>query len=288
MTTPIWIPQAQRLEIFNGKLLPATIGENKTKKLLIKKGSKLKDQNFSDEDCLKVPQLKMIGLRTDLDFIVIDIDGEKGSALAFEKGFDWTKHRTFFIGRRDNHSRFSFIYRRTPEQQKFGEIHQVDTNNEIDLFSSFRSWKVVLGTHPDDDLYCWFGQGPEDLSYCPDHVWDFVVGHIADYQQRQLITTTTKAKTPSHRGTWRPVRPCPICTRQKDNDCSINREGNFVQCHHGKTNHPPSLKIGETLSLNGDSWAFCKEGDNAMGRFSLFKKEKERGLNPAEEIYGRS
>ena len=71
MTTRIWIHQAQRLEIFNGKLLPATIGENKTKKLLIKKGSKLKDQNFFVDDCLKVPQLEMIGVRTDLDVIVL-------------------------------------------------------------------------------------------------------------------------------------------------------------------------------------------------------------------------
>ena len=45
--------------------------------------------------------------------------------------------------------------------------------------------------------------------------------------------------------------------------------------------------VGDTLSLNGDSWAFCKEGDNAIGRYSLFKKEKERGLNPAEKMYGR-
>ena len=279
MTTPIWIPQAQRLKPFNGKLLPATIGPNKTKKLLIKKGSKLKDQNFSDEDCLKVPQLEMIGVRTDLDLIVIDIDGEKGSALAYEKGFDWTKHRSFFIGRRDNHSHFSFIYRRTLDQQKFGPIHQVDTDNEIDLFSSSRSWKVVLGDHPDGDLYCWFGQGPEDLSYCPDHVWDFVVGHITDYKQRQLITTT-KAKTPSPRGTWRPARPCPICNRTKDNDCSINSAGDFVLCHHGTTNHPPTLKVGETIEREGKKWAFCSIGDNHQGdgKCSKFKIHKPKPL----------
>ena len=84
MTTPIWIPQAHRLSIFNGNLLPATIGPNKTKKLLIEKGSKLKDQNFSHEDCLKVPQLQMIGLRTDLKYIVID--GEKGREVAYAGG----------------------------------------------------------------------------------------------------------------------------------------------------------------------------------------------------------
>ena len=99
----IWIPQAQRLKPFNGNLLPATIGENKTKKFLIKKGSKLKDQNF-----------------------------------------------------------------------------------------------------------------------CVD-------------------------------------------------DCSINREGTFIQCHHGKTNHPPSLKLGETIRLSGIDWAFCGSGTNAIGGFSKFK-----------------
>ena len=282
MTAPNWIPQAQRLKSFKGKLLPATIGPNKTKKLLIE--GKLIDQNFFWEDCLKVPQLKMIGLRTDLDYIVIDIDGEKGSALAYEKGFDWTNHNSWHLGRNGNESRFAIFYRRTLEQQKFGEIHQVDNDNEIDLFSSFRSWKVVLGDHPDGDQYDWFDQGPEALTDCPDDVWDFIVGHIADYKQRHQITTT-KTKTPSPRGTWRPARPCPICNRTKDDDCSINREGTFIQCHHGKTNHPPSLKLGETIRLSGIDWAFCGSGTNAIGGFSKFKVHTTTP-DPWDIIYG--
>ena len=270
MTTPIWIPQAHRLSIFNGNLLPATIGPNKTKKLLIEKGSRLKDQNFSHEDCLKVPQLQMIGLRTDLKYIVIDIDGEKGRELAYARGLEWDKSDTFFLGREGNDSRFAVVFRRTPKQQKFGPIHQVDTENEIDLFSSSSSWKVVLGTHPDGDLYRWYKKGPEALIDCPDHIWEFVVNYIADYKQRHQITTTT-AKTPSPRGTWRPARPCPICGRTKDDDCSINKDGTFVQCHHGKTNHPPSLKLGETIRLFGIDWAFCGNGTNAIGGFSKFK-----------------
>ena len=282
MTTPIWIPQAQRLKPFDGKLLPATIGANKTKKLLIR--GAIKDQYFSVNRCLNTPQLKMIGLKTSLDFICIDIDGEKGHKLAYEKGFDWPKHHSWFIGRSGNAERFKIIYRRTPDQQKFGPIHQVDNVNEIDIFSSSTSWVAVLGDHPDGDLYCWFKKGPEKLIDCPESVWEFVVGHITDYKQRHLITTTT-AKTPTPRGTWQPAIPCPICGRTKDNDCSVSKDGTFVQCHLGKTNHPPSLKVGETIRLVGVDWAFCGLGTNAIGQFSKFKINVNTPT-PWDIIYG--
>ena len=58
MTPTTWREQAHRLSIFNGKLLPAKILNGK-KVLLIKRGSKIKDQNFTYEDCLKNPQLNI-------------------------------------------------------------------------------------------------------------------------------------------------------------------------------------------------------------------------------------
>ena len=283
MTTPIWIFHAQRLKPFNGKLLPATIGANKTKKLLFS-GSSIKDHQSSVDDCLKNPQLKMIGLKTGLEFICIDFDGQKGRELAYAKGLDWSKSMTWFVGRNGNSVRFKIIYRRTLEQQKFGEIHQVDTENEIDLFSSSKSWVVVLGDHPDGDEYDWFDQGPEALTDCPDSVWKFVISHVADYKKRHSITTT-KVKTPSPSGTWQAARPCPICNRTKDDDCSINKNGDFVQCHHGKNNHPPSLKLGETIRLSGIDWAFCGIGINAIGGFSKFKVHTTTP-DPWDIIYG--
>ena len=39
----------------------------------------------------------------------------------------------------------------------------------------------------------------------------------------------------------------------------------------GKSNHPPSLKVGETIKRQGLEWAFCGIGTNAIGEFSKFK-----------------
>ena len=284
MAPTTWRNEAYRLSIFNGKLLPAKI-IGKKKVLLIEKFSKIKDQNFTVDDCLKNPQLNMIGLRTDLDFICIDIDGQKGSELALKKGFDWTKHRSWYVGRRDNTERFAIIYRRTPKQQKFGQIHINDNENEIDLLASPTAWKVVMGDHPSGDLYRWFGQGPEDLSFCPDHAWSFVVNHVADFKDRE--EQKAFGRTPTPRGTWRPARPCIICGRDRDNDCSINRDNNFVLCHHGKNNHPPTLRVGETIEREGQSWAFCGFGRNhhGLGKCSKFKLQIKTPL-PWDIIYG--
>ena len=111
MAPTTWRNEAYRLSIFNGKLLPAKI-EGKKKKLLISRGSKIKDQNFTYENCLKNPQLNMIGLRTDLDYVCIDIDGQKGSELALKKGCALTRHRSWYVGRSGNDERFKIIYRK--------------------------------------------------------------------------------------------------------------------------------------------------------------------------------
>jgi len=282
MTPKTWREQAHRLSIFNGKLLPAKI-EGKKKKLLIR--GKLKDQNFSHEDCLKNPQLRMIGIRTDLDFIVIDLDGQKGSELALEKGFDWINHNSWKVGREGNAERFKIIYRRTPEQQKFGRIHINDNKNQIDLLSSPSAWAVVMGDHPDGDIYRWFNQGPEDLSYCPDHAWSFVVNHAADFRER--LEQKASGRTPTPRGTWQPARPCPVCGRTKDNDCSILRDGTFCLCHHGKTDKPPTVRVGETIEREGQTWAFCGFGRNhhGFGKCSKFKLEIKTPT-PWQIIYG--
>jgi len=275
MTTPIWIDQAQRLKPFDGELIPVRSNGCRIE------GS-VKNHNLTIEDVLAEPDLKAIELRTSSELICLDIDSEKAFVYAEEHGFNWAEHFTWFVQRDNQLSRIKILFRRTPEQQKLGEFCLDDPDHDLEIFSSSSQPVTVLGHHRKSGLYRWYGSGPEELIDCPENVWNFILFLKKELEKKK--TPKTRKRTSRD---WRPIRPCPICTRQKDNDCAINREENFVQCHHGKTNHPPTLMVGDTLSLNGDSWAFCKEGDNAIGRYSLFKKEKERGLNPAEKMYGR-
>mgnify|MGYP001471419582 CR=1 FL=1 len=270
-----WQSQVRRLEPFNGQLIP--VKENG-----YRADGPVKDHNYTVESILDFPKLRAIELRTSLELMCIDFDSEKAFLFAEKRGFNWAENLSWIIQRDNQFSRMKILFRRTPKQQKLGEFCLDDKEHDLEVFSKSTTPVTVLGHHRESGLYRWYGSGPEDIIDCPENVWNFILFLKKELEKKK--TPKTKKRTSRD---WRPIRPCPICTRRKDNDCSINREENLVQCHHGKTNHPPSLRAGDTLSLNGDSWAFCKEGDNAIGRFSLFKKEKERELTPSEELYGK-
>lgn len=272
-TTKNWQSQVRRLKPFNGQLIP--VKENG-----YRADGPVGDHNYTDESILDFPNLRAIEVRTSVEYMCFDFDSEKAFVYAEEHGFNWAEHFTWFVQRRLSATKIWF--RRTPEQQKLGEFYLNDPDHDLEVFSKSTKPVTVIGHHRESGLYRWYGSGPEDIIDCPENVWNFIL-----FLKKELDKKKTPKTRKSTSRNWRPVRPCPICTRQKDNDCSINRDENLVQCHHGKTNHPPTLRVGETLSLNGDSWAFCKEGDNAIGRFSLFKKEKERELTPSEELYGK-
>ena len=66
-------------------------------------------------------------------------------------------------------------------------------------------------------------------------------------------------------------RPCPICNRTKDGDCRIGE--NIVLCHHGNTNSPPDLAIGQTIvGIDQQDWAYV--GESADGRTAKFTIHK--------------
>ena len=132
--------------------------------------------------------------------------------------------------------------------------------------------------HRESGLYRWYGTDPSIIKLCPPKLWDFIVDQ---YQKKNQTIQSSKSSS----NTWRPIRPCPICDRIKDNDCFINRDRNFIQCHQGKTNYPPFLKVGETIIRQGQEWAFCGIGNNAIGEFSKFKMHISTPT-PWDIIYG--
>ena len=268
-----WQSQVRRLKPFNGQLIP--VKENG-----IRADGPVGDHNYTDVSILDFPNIRAIEVLTSVEYMRFDFDSEKAFVYAEEHGFNWAEYFTWFVQRRLSATKIWF--RRTPEQQKLGEFYLNDREHDLEVFSQSTKPVTVIGHHRESGLYRWYGSGPEDIIDCPENVWNFIL-----FLKKELDKKKKPKTRKSTSRNWRPIRPCPVCSRTRDNDCSINRDGNLVQCHHGKTNHPPTLMVGETLSLNGDSWAFCKEGDNAIGRFSLFKKEKERELTPSEELYGK-
>jgi len=254
-----WQSQAKRLEPFNGQLIPV-------KSYGCRIEGSVKDHNLTVEDVLAEPDLKAIELRTSVEYMCFDFDSEKAFVYAEKHGFNWAEHFTWFNQRR--FSATKIWVRRTPEQQKLGEFCLDDPDHDLEVFSKSTKPVTVIGHHRESGLYRWYGSGPEDIIDCPENVWNFIL-----FLKKELEKKKTPKTRKSTNRNWRPARPCPVCKRSKDDDCSVNREGTFIQCHHGKTNQPPTLRVGDTLSINGNSWAFCKEGDNAIGRYSLFKLE---------------
>ena len=262
---------------FGNRFVPVGIGVKqngkRTKKLLIK--GPLSSHNYSVDEVIAWPDVRMIGMKTYEDLLVIDFDGTKGSDFALKRGFDWTGHSSWFVGRTNNTERFKIIYQRTNEQQMFGPIRQIDNKNQIDLFSSNASFVCVAGQHPDGDFFRWEGGGAEELNFCPEDAWAFATGHIDYFNNRNSQAQSLKViTTTSSSSQWKPCRPCTICGRSHDDDCSISSDGTFIQCHQGVTNSPPSLKVGETIEKAGNDWAFCGEGKNAIGTFSKFTIDK--------------
>jgi len=266
MVSTTWKDQAHRLKPFNGDLIPVFDAGQRI-------SGKIKDHNFNVDQILDFSNLKAIELRTSLELMCIDFDSEKAFIFAEKRGFNWAKNFTWFVQRDNQFSRVKILFKRTVEQQKLGEFYLNDFEHDLEVFSSSSQPVTVLGHHRESGLYRWYGTGPEKLIDCPEKVWNFIV----ELKQELAAKKTTKTRKSPNRN-WRPARPCPVCNRSKDDDCSINKDGTFVLCHHGKTHHPPNLKLGETLQFIGINWAFCGYGSDAKGEFSKFTVHKPSPL----------
>ena len=251
-------------------------------------GKPLKDwpnKSFSIKECLSAKGRTGIGVKTGLHLLCLDFDGESAFDIASEAGIDWQVNEGMEVHRDDAPWNIKQLFSPTPEQIALlpngefqGKVKGKD-GEALEVFLTSKRQIVILGRHPDGGKYYWpRNNQPEILKPLKppsDEIWNFVL-KVAN--QKKVVTT--KAKTPSPRGTWRPARPCPICNRRKDNDCSINSAGDFVLCHHGTTNHPPTLRVGETIEREGKKWAFCSIGDNHQGdgKCSKFKIHKPKPL----------
>ena len=268
-----WKAYAHRLQPFDGNLIP-----------VFKDGRRIsgavKDHNFTVKDILALDGVRAIELRTSKQLMCIDIDSLEAKKFVETEGNFMLKDLQTWLVKRDNQKyRCKFFFFRNKDQQStLGEFVLDIKEHDLEIFSKSTKPATVLGLHRESGLYRWYGTDPSIIKLCPPKLWDFIVNQ---YQKKNQTIQSSKSSS----NTWRPIRPCPICDRIKDNYCFINRDRNFIQCHQGKTNNPPSLKVGETIKRQGQEWAFCGIGNNAIGEFSKFKMHISTPT-PWDIIYG--
>lgn len=69
--------------------------------------------------------------------------------------------------------------------------------------------------------------------------------------------------------------PCPSCGRTKDGDCRWSED--VIFCHCGSTHRPnQSLRIGDTIALNGAKWTLIKTNGGFDGAAFVFKPRKDK------------
>ena len=268
-----WKAYADRLQPFDGNLIP-----------VFKNGKRIsgavKDHDFTVKKILTLDGVRAIELRTSKQLMCIDIDSLEAKKFVETEGNLILKDLQTWLVQRDNQKyRCKFFFFRNKDQQStLGEFVLDIKEHDLEIFSKSTKPATVLGLHRESGLYRWYGTDPSIIKLCPPKLWDFIVDQ---YQKKNQTIQSSKSSS----NTWRPIRPCPICDRIKDNDCFINRDRNFIQCHQGKTNNPPSLKVGETIKRQGQEWAFCGTGNNAIGEFSKFKMHISTPT-PWDIIYG--
>ena len=222
------------------------------------------------EKCFKWRNCFALGIRTGLELLCIDFDGEDSLDYAATNNINFTAD-SWHVRRDDNLWRFKVFYKPSIEQinqlpnGEFSKIKAFD--QDIDVFLTSKKYLICIGNHEDGGNYIWpKGLGPEELAAPPDATWKWVL-KVANDQPK----LSTHRKSQSCNGDWIACRPCLICGRNKDDDCRINRSGDVVLCHQGNTHQPPLLKKGETVHRSGSKWAFCGTGKDAIGMFSTFK-----------------
>ena len=268
-----WKAYVHRLQPFDGHLIP--VFEN-GKRI----SGAVKDHNFTVKDILDLDGVRAVELRTSKQLMCLDFDSLEAIRFAETEGNFILKDLKTWLVKRDNQPfRCKFFLFRTKAQQDTLEEFILDLkDHDLELFSKRTKPVTVLGWHRKSGLYRWYGTDPSKINICPPKVWDFIVDQ---YQKKNPIAKSSKSSSRD----WQPVNPCPICGRTKDNDCFINRSKDFVQCHHGKTNHPPLLKVGDVIEIGSTNWAFCGIGINAIGEFSKFKIQINTPT-PWDIIYG--
>jgi len=68
--------------------------------------------------------------------------------------------------------------------------------------------------------------------------------------------------------------PCPVCGRAKDDQC--RRSADLISCYRGSTHHPPELRLGQVLLIDGQLWAVVNLSGGFAGNSVIFKPHADR------------
>ncbi len=86
--------------------------------------------------------------------------------------------------------------------------------------------------------------------------------------------------------------PCPVCGRQKNSSCRWGER--VVYCFCGNTHHPPlEMRPGETLAINGKTWALVSTAGGHSGNSFVFRPHigaprPPRAAAPRNEQIGKA
>ena len=68
--------------------------------------------------------------------------------------------------------------------------------------------------------------------------------------------------------------PCSFCGRNTDGKC--RRGPSWISCWHGTSFHPPDLKVGEVVTVEGEPWAVVSVRGGFGGNSTVLRPHQER------------
>ncbi len=257
--------------------------------LPIRPKSKAPMISFKNKEYLKLDKCLSYGpaaiaIRSD-NIGGLDLDHLRGLEYLANRGINFMDE-TWHIRRTSNHERFKLLYLLTGEMAaEIGPCTSAKQDYQgsgIDVFPKAAPYIIISGEHEKDGYYYWPEGDVVNLDRSSSDHWKheppFDVTALAPPSPEVLellIEANQSRSTPkrtrssnSCEGKWKPALPCPICNRDKDDDCRTNRAGDVILCHRGNTFHPPTMKLGEIIS--GTQWAYCGSGEDCTGTFSTF------------------
>lgn len=115
--------------------------------------------------------------------------------------------------------------------------------------------------------------GGSEIKYTFEHLQS----QLANIEIKQHAYSMSGKK--SSNNDWLAACPCPVCGRDLDDKCRLNRDGSFIQCHVGDTFMPPDGRLGGIVKgNNGQSWKRRKKTQNIFGEaigFSLVTEKQQ-------------
>ena len=246
-----------------------------------------KSEGLTINQCLNSQGCKAIGVKTGLNLLCLDFDGESAIQFACDMGFNPYKYATFHVGRQKSFSRFKDFFTPTKSQiaeLKNGEFQSkkitkppvknsegvvIEKGEALEIFLTHKRYAIVLGEHPENDIYDWVGFSPDNLIPPPPEVWNWV-------KSMEPNSTPSRPKNIHRPGTTKRLNPCPICGRNDRLWCEETSEG-LIFCMVGTTfsaelKHGP-IRVRQVV--NG--YACVSKGDECL----TFKRHQpRRNLRP--------